>query len=784
MTVGEGGPAALVPARRLKPAGQRGPGRAGGLTGARPLRWKGRRGTCTLRKPELADSAPPSGCVCDSPGHARSCQSVTMMRTQRRGSLFLPACPPEKPMRFPIQLRHRRPRRPATLPAMFVAIAIVTLFAWQPVAGQQSEQAHVVPSSPPQQQPAPAPPAPQQQPEQPQQPAPQPPAAQPQEQPPPQPPPAAQPQEPPPAPPAAQPAAPPAAAPAAPPPPRATAPSPPQAVPAASVPPTSARPAGAAAAAAAASGAAGGQQPAGPLFGETIEVRVVNVEAVVTDKRGNRVPDLKPQDFRLKVDGKPIKIDYFNEVRGGQTIAPEPGAAPTIPGLPDLAPGTPVGTSYLVFVDDYFSLAPRRDEVLRSLRDDLSRLGPEDRMALVAYDGKHLNLLSSWSSSSRDLSRAIEREIETPPHGLEREAELRNFRATQPPRSTSDPVAPFRNGFANTQLSIEERAYVAELTGQLERAVAAATSTLRGFASPPGRKVMLMLVGGWPFSPADYAVNDINRPIIEHDVPNGEAVMRKLVETANRIGYTLYPVDVPGMETNAASAQSSAPRPAGAGFGLREQEHEGTLTYLAKETGGRALLNSMRIASLEHVEADTRSYYWLGFTPSWEGKDKRHTIQLEVLRPGLEVRTRDSFLDRSRKAEVTMMVESAMMFGSPPGSATMPVQLGSPVRKGRKEIEVPFTLAIPTEAFTSVPLNGKYASQVELRIAAQDERGDHSDIPVVPLQLSTDKEPTKGHFVRFQSKVTLRRTKQHLVFALFDPLSNKITTAEADIKPD
>src|SRR5579864_5082936 len=697
-----------------------------------------------------------------------------MMRTKRRVSLFLPACPPEKLMTFPIQLRHRHPRRPSTLPALsFVAIAAILLFAWQPVAGQQSEQAHVVPSSPPPQQPAPAPPAPQPppapqaQPEPPQpQPAPSPPAAQPQE------PPAAQP-----------PAAAPPAAPAAPPPPRAAAPSQPQAVPAASsARPTTSAPAPTGAAATA--GAAGRPQPAGPIFGETIEVRVVNVEAVVTDKRGNRVPDLKPQDFRLKVDGKPIKIDYFNEVRGGQTIAPEPGAAPTIPGLPDLAPGTPVGTSYLVFIDDYFSLAPRRDEVLRSLRDDLSRLGPEDRMALVAYDGKHLNLLSSWSSSSRDLSRAIEREIETPPHGLEREAELRNFRATQPPRSTSDPVAPFRNGFANTQLSIEERAYVAELTGQLERAVAAATSTLRGFASPPGRKVMLMLVGGWPFSPADYAVNDINRPIIEHDVPNGEAVMRKLVETANRIGYTLYPVDVPGMETNAASAQSSAPRPAGAGFGLREQEHEGTLTYLAKETGGRALLNSMRIASLEHVEADTRSYYWLGFTPSWEGKDKRHTIQLEVLRPGLEVRTRDSFLDRSRKAEVTMMVESAMMFGSPPGSATMPVQLGSPVRKGRKEIEVPFTLAIPTEAFTSVPLNGKYASQVELRIAAQDERGDHSDIPVVPLQLSTDKEPTKGHFVRFQSKVTLRRTKQHLVFALFDPLSNKITTAEADIKPD
>jgi VWFA-related protein len=704
-----------------------------------------------------------------------------------------------------MRFRHQiRPRRPWTLPVLFLAMAAIAALCLRQAAGQEPEHAHVVPSPPPQQ-PAPAPPAPK-----PQEPAPAQPAPPPQEpqQPAPPAPEPAPPQEP------ASPASPPPQEPQqpappqqqpAPVPPQQAAPQPaaPQPAPAQPAPATprpaapaggvsSGRPAAATASPArpapapAGSGASGRPLPAGPLFGETIEVRVVNVEAVVTDKKGNRVPDLKPEDFRLRVDGKPVKIDYFNEVRGGEAIAPAPGAAPTVPGLPDLAPGSPVGTSYLVFIDDYFSVGPLRDQVLRSLRDDLVRLGPEDRMALVAFDGRHLNLLSSWSSSSRELARAIEREIGSPAHGLERVAELRNFRASAAPRPTAgvDPVVASRNGFAGTQLNIEERAYVSELGAQLERAVSAATSTLRGFASPPGRKVMLLLAGGWPFSPAEYAVNDISRPILEHDVPNGDVILRPLVETANRLGYTLYPVDVPGIETNAVSAQSTAPRSPSAGFGLREQEHEGSLTYLAKETGGKALLNSLRIASLEHVEADTRSYYWLGFTPSWEGNDKQHSIRLEVLRPGLGVRTRDSFLDRSRKAEVSMMVESAMLFGNPPGSPAMPLQLGKPVRKGRHEMEVPFTLAIPTDAFTSVPLNGKYASEVELRVAAQDERGNRSDIPVVPLQLSSDKEPAKGHFVRFQNKVTLRRTNQHLIFALFDPLSNKITTAEADIKPD
>ena len=96
------------------------------------------------------------------------------------------------------------------------------------------------------------------------------------------------------------------------------------------------------------------QPPAEPAsaFGEQIDVRVVNVEVVVTDKQGNRVTGLGPGDFRLRVDGKEVPIQYFTEVRGGQAIAPEEagsGQSTAVYGLPALAPGSPVGTSYQVF---------------------------------------------------------------------------------------------------------------------------------------------------------------------------------------------------------------------------------------------------------------------------------------------------------------------------------------------------------------------------------------------------------------------------------------------------
>jgi len=519
--------------------------------------------------------------------------------------------------------------------------------------------------------------------------------------------------------------------------------------------------------------------PSESLFGEQIDVRVVNVEIVVTDKQGNRVAGLGPKDFRLRVDGKEVPVEYFSEVRGGEAVAPDAaGEAPPVPGLPALAPGSPVGTSYLVFIDDFFAISPRRNEVLKSLKDQLTLLGPDDRMAIVAYDGRAVEMLSSWSNSQRTLGRAYEQAVGRPSYGFQRLAELRNFETSQ--RISESVGASARNAFAR-QLDLEELSYAEHIGEQVSRVVAAAVSTLRGFASPPGRKVMLLLSGGWPYSPADYAVNNPNRPVLTRDVPNGDDLLRPLTDTANRLGYTIYPVDVPGLESNGPDAAQTAP--SDGGMNLREQEIHGSLEFVAAQTGGRALLNSMRAEALPTASEDTRSYYWLGFTPSWQKNDKRHKVKVEVTRPGLKVRSREDFLDLSRKSEVSMMVESAMLFGNAPGASPIPMQLGKPVKSGRREIEVPVTLAIPGDLITVVPMNGKQVAELELRAAAVDVNGDRSSIPVIPLKLSTDTVPPKGAFFKYETRIKLRNLKQHLIVAVFDPLSNHILTAEADVTP-
>lgn len=133
-------------------------------------------------------------------------------------------------------------------------------------------------------------------------------------------------------------------------------------------------------------------------FGETIDVRVINVEVEVTDREGRRVTGLGADGFRLEVAGRERPIEYFTEVREGRAVASEDAPLPAVAGLER---GQSVGVHYLVFIDDYLTFRGDRDRMLERLRGELPDLAPADRVAVVAFDGKRLDLLTGWTGSPR-----------------------------------------------------------------------------------------------------------------------------------------------------------------------------------------------------------------------------------------------------------------------------------------------------------------------------------------------------------------------------------------------
>ena len=519
-----------------------------------------------------------------------------------------------------------------------------------------------------------------------------------------------------------------------------------------------------------------------PMFGETIEVRVVNFEVVVTDKQGLPVTGLGAGDFRLVVDGKAHPVSYFTEVRGGDAIAAEAGTVAEIPGMPALAPGEPVGTSYLVFIDEYFSIERDRDRVLGSLIDDLSHLGPDDRMASGAFDGRKLEMLSPWSSSQPALERALKTASDRPTFGLQRTAERRDFDRDR--RLLGNRTSPFRSTL-ETQVAPNEHFYVARLEDQVANMVAGVSAALRGFAAPPGRKVMLLLSGGWPYNPSEYAIGEFARPVFDAARKTGEDLYTPLTDTANQLGYTLYGVDLPGLSSGIADAEVDTPptfdeqqQPR-----LREESVQYALERVSKDTGGQALINARREQALARVTADTRSYYWIGFQPQWQGDDKGHRVAIEVTRPGLRVRSRAGYVDFSRQREVSAAVESALLFGNPPNARLLVVELGRPQKAGIGKMRVPVTVSVPMDALTLLPSNGKFVGRFELRAAALDLHGGRSAVPVIPIDISGAAAPVAGQLFSYSTSLELRRQRTDLVLALYDPTSGNLFSAVAQVVP-
>jgi VWFA-related protein len=544
-----------------------------------------------------------------------------------------------------------------------------------------------------------------------------------------------------------------------------------------------------------------------PVVGDAIDVRVVNVEVVVTDWKGRRVTDLKPGDFRLKVDGRTVPVEYFTEVRDGRATATAGEAA-----VPGAGPGETIGTQYLVFIDDFFSLGFQRDVVLASLKKDLGSLGPADRMSIVDWDGGRLARLADWSASREDLALALDRARARPSRGITQRVALETLReeqrglgllnASHVSQGADDQLDRILG--SNPGLSLSEIAYGQVLAAQLEGAASAVISAMRGSAPPPGRKVLLLLSGGWPFSLQDYV--QPGGSTVTRELPESLPALKALADTANLLGYTLYPIDVPGLTSRVGNITFNPMdgHPAqvfGADYGnpadnprptvltpmdtTGDWETEGTLLYLARETGGKPLLNGNREQALSLAGADTRSYYWLGFTPTWQRDDGSHKVRIEITRRGLKARSRRGFLDLSRPAEVAMKIDSAVLFGELPDGKPLGVRLGTPVKargKGLGVTEIPVTLDIPASAVTLLQASdGRYQGRAELRLAALDDQGNQSTAPPVRIDLSSARAPSEAGLVRYETKIFLRGRASRVVAALYDPVSGEVSAGRVDV---
>jgi len=566
-------------------------------------------------------------------------------------------------------------------------------------------------------------------------------------------------------------------------------------------------------------------------FGESVDVVVLEVEAVVTDGQGRRVHGLAPDDFRLLVDGREVPIEYFAEVRDGEAAAvAETG--PVDESLPE--PSRPVATNYLVFIDDYFGIGHRRNWMLDRVAKQVNGLPPQDRVAVVAYDGDRIQVLADWSSARSELRQALLAAKDRPAYGLLRGNEWQR-RELAPERepfhqsaaliaARADPVRRLGGDGRDGQIgggggpslgsptltsalvsgSIEEtESQLADPFHdiwsqdlELSRELTAIQAALRVMPRPEGRRVLFLLAGGWPADDGQSTSIFDNSLLRPHEgssllsLPTGYgraaplddlAMVQPVIDTANLLGYTVYPADTNGF------------RPDGP---VDELARLGTLRKLADGTGGRALLFGDRAQSLTQVVQDTRTYYSLGITPGLDHDDAYHDIRVEVRRPGgdggLHVRSRAGYRDFSRATELNFLTESALQFGggeAAPRAAVAPaveqltVSLGTPQPRPKRTMKVPLTLEIPWSQITVLPSDRGGTGQLEIRVAARDRDGALSEVATVPLKLSLEDQTAPPGTLQWEGDLLLRRERNDLVVSVYDALSGRVMTRVVTAAP-
>ena len=460
--------------------------------------------------------------------------------------------------------------------------------------------------------------------------------------------------------------------------------------------------------------------------------RLVVVDVVATDDKGNPVTGLQEPDFAVTEDGRPQRIGSFS------FQSPEPAAAPAAPAamaLPENVvtnvPRTRSTSLNVILLDRVNGESRNRTYAQDRLVKYLESGAAVQPTAIFILE-KKLSLVHDFTTDTNALKDALNR---VRPSGVSR---VLSVDVAASPFATKGDFHTNENGIETTLAALKLLA-----------------TTLAGY---PGRKNLIWVSEAFPVSltiegvPRGSSSNAIMSarsggfPIVTED--NSAATIRALnssdAQKANQAdaqitsysnpgkshGYAeemariadalmdahvaLYPIDAAGMgQANRLAAQSN----------MRD---------LADRTGGRAFYNRNDIETgIGSSIDDGSTYYALSYYPDnrvWDGGFRK--IEIKTTRPGVTLRYRQGYyaLDpsisaRQEAANMAQEFARAMVFDSPLFAGVhFQAAVTPPARKNQKVL-VQFAVDPHSIAFEARDNGMQYVS-VSCSVAAYSEKGD------------------------------------------------------------
>lgn len=527
-------------------------------------------------------------------------------------------------------------------------------------------------------------------------------------------------------------------------------------------------------------------------------VRLVLVDVIAVDKKGNFATELTKDDFEIYEDGKRIPIDSLELI---SLKKPEF----EVPEMEEIkATDLPRRKKRFFVIFDSINTIKRmidrsKPRIIEKLVS-LVKLG-EEIMILELDDKRGMKILQDFTSDEELIAQAVNKAsgniwVEKSSDALSTPGIL-----TRP-----DPGRFQRSTTAVSRFQEFSRyAYQFETRIRFEKTINSLLTLLNLIKDYPGRKPVLYISGGIPalsfeelyksremdvaIARSEVAASKVLDPfrvLQESGRRGGQSIIDDLIQFANSHNITFYSLDpdnylryvLPDMAFDNFPRQVDI-----AEIKLNELTN---LKFLALDTGGAAMHGANKFEYFQKIiDRDLTYYYELSYYPEREKADgKYHKIKVKVNKPGIKIRFRKGYYDYSDEQRESLIFASASynpsLFNQIPFNARV-----VPFIRRKNECILWMNLALPVQEVILRDSKAREMKILKLNMWVEDLKKEDTfstqiNIPFVFTPSLLDRLKNSKYFgynTRSQ-RLKLKKDKYRVIFALYDESRGEIGTVE------
>ena len=514
-----------------------------------------------------------------------------------------------------------------------------------------------------------------------------------------------------------------------------------------------------------------------PKLTESIDVKVINVDVVVTDKKGNPITGLTKDDFELYENGQPKLISNFYEVEGKKatnvSIAPAGTEKPAEVKPEEISENL---RRRIIFYIDNLSLMPfNRNRVFKEMKEFAKNVMRPGDEAMIATFNRSMKIRTNFTRDPAQIQQTLDAIAGESALGVANKSERRDFEnRIQDADNYDDAVATARQ-------------YAESVNHDLRQSVESLNGLMTTLAGVEGKKILVLTTEGFQIQPGRemfYLVDEIARDkgwqvggtMLEGMSYNANNEIEGIAKTANANGITMYTIHAGGLgagnENSLADRDKPIPYAVTAAALSNSTE---SLQLLAQETGGLASINTNNFAgAFKNIQRDLDAYYSLGYRAGTERVDRQRSIDVRVKNKNYVVRARQSFVEKSTFAEMTDRVVANLLYKTKANDLNIHVKINTPVPSDDL-FKVPVEIQIPMESLTLLPQGEQYMGGFTIYVAVANKDNDMSDVAQKQQQIrvpAPDMAKIKGKYYTYVLDLLMERGVNRVSIGVVDDVSN------------